>query len=698
MVISIGAFSAVDEDGFYLMLLNTKKSIGIRTGLFSLNQAEKGKKGNGNGYWKRIVSSGTINLALIDKINENLSPKNGYIKEYLSMMRDNQDGKYNKGRDHGAPVVVNLGVHESEKGGQWYFYQDQWKKNSKDYSFAGFTSKSKRTNPFDSSSGVSWMQWTHGESGFDHKATIDPVNNKRGWSHGDPRFFPDGLAYTSANLYAAEKELSGISDEAMGMASAIINNRGSLYRSVTGHRYYGGANDSFSKPIYYNKMTKKQRGRMVQALYDIFENAASNAKGGIASGGPAGLCYAMACMVKAPESDQWFLSQTAYNKVIKYSYVQCYKEMWGSKGKSDQEIKNDLKKHIAKNLAESINKVNGTNLSTSDTKKIYDESSDYGSGYSQYGNVWYVSKYKVTGVYPKEAYQVSTWDAVTFRYAYNTSGAPGSKYYAKLLKKAGVNTVDPTNPETYSGTTTRLVWVSTGGDGKKKVQNYTYSEDLKGLIPDEIKIDESKLSENRRLLLVRAANMVKSKKWVYVYGGRGRSFKSKGDISEYSSPLGSNSITAAVKNGSANWSKKWFNKEFVSNIFNIPTAKDFYDGKYFDYPIGGVDCSGFVYYVSKKVGFPLEWTCASAVCSDQYHSTVSLSKVKCMDLINSDGHVVFYVAGNPSKGTWYTVESEHGGTFVSFRSQPANHLGRRTIKSAGRIKVKNTKNNKGIDD
>lgn len=687
MVISIGAFSAVDEDGFYLMLLNTKKSIGIRTGLFSLNQAEKGKKGNGNGYWKRIVSSGTINLALIDKINENLSPKNGYIKEYLSMMRDNQDGKYNKGRDHGAPVVVNLGIHESEKGGQWYFYQDQWKKNSKDYSFAGFTSKSKRTNPFDSSSGVSWMQWTKGESGFDHKATIDPVNNKRGWSHGDPRFFPDGLAYTSANLYAAEKELSGISDEAMGMASAIINNRGSLYRSVTGHRYYGGANDSFSKPIYYNKMTKKQRGRMVQALYDIFENAASNAKGGIASGGPAGLCYAMACMVKAPESDQWFLSQTAYNKVIKYNYVQCYKEMWGSKGKSDQEIKNDLKKHIAKNLAESINKVNGTNLSTSDTKKIYDESSDYGSGYSQYGNVWYVSKYKVTGVYPKEAYQVSTWDAVTFRYAYNTSGAPGSKYYAKLLKKAGVNTVDPTNPETYSGTTTRLVWVSTGGNGKKKVQNYTYSEDLKGLIPDEIKIDESKLSENRRLLLVRAANMVKSKKWVYSWGGTGQKANSAKEIA----PESRTACQTIKINGVSHPAPKR-TKSYYIPVIDREKCRNFYT-QIVDYPVYKVDCSGFVYYVTHKVGFPVARVKAKSTASSSERERIKSSQLKCMDTANSGSHVVFYVSGNyPSN--WYSIESWCGGTYVQFR----HNTNSRDCVNLSRLKVKNTKNNKGIDD
>lgn len=594
--------SVCEDDEAYLYLFNTlKQSTGEALGRWDEVSAQTGSKATSSNKKSSEVAS--IDLGLIDSINVT-SPKKGYIKELLSMCRDAQNGIITKNSKK-VPLTCALAMHVNEVGEidgcpKFYFRPSQWVKDSENYSLAGFTSNSKKSVDFDSSGGKSVMQWIHGDTQFNDRAKVNPsAGNSRKYPNGDIRFYPDYLEYLARIASDKKKEYRYIkSDDAISGVVGLSNNRGDagVTYLLSGIAYSAGSpNVSFRWSNTSNQMKSDLLDIATEPFLSLnADNKASRVFTGQAS------CYALAAMVNSKNSDNWFINNSTYNFAMSHNYVSIYKNLYGYQHKSDSTIMNELKNHVAVSLASSIKKINpACNISESDTKSIYGTSSDYqdcpyyarSGQYASYGYIWYVtSKKDTTGVYKgvagyKQPYHVIGFDGISFRYLFD-SIATGQYEYAKLLKEAGVNEVDPADPKTYMNQVTVATTKSSGS--------------LRSLYKNA-SVDMEALNENRINILNIAADIAERDDFVYKWGGNGSFYH------------------------------------------------DVYEG-YGTVNIYGLDCAQFVRYVYEHAGFNVgTHTTASLINAPLPWIQIKPESIKPGDIIVNrspgSGHTEIYVSG-----------------------------------------------------
>lgn len=547
----------------------TGDSGGGFTGLFEKDDETAGNNGNGQDgtVTKTItetVQAGTLNLSLIDRIPDVDSGKKGYIKELLTFARDAEEGKLGKS-DVTATVKAILGIWNTEVKADrqscpnFYFLPSEWKKNSKDYSFAGFTSKSSTVNSkwsIDAAGAISFAQ--EKSSSLAQKSKVNPKNNTRGASPGDARFVPDEFYKLCLDASASENSqyyTSYNKEMAVGVFTGAQNNRGSIKQQMSGLAYCcertsPGSIENISKNTDQSKFKKKIKGQLADAVMRPFIEFNSKSKhknlitddtsgGGIPCISGQGLTQFLVTIVDSSEADQWFITKETYNSLVNsWKYCDAYKYMTGSK-ESDAKIKEKLKKHVADDIATSVKRVNGGNFSSEDAKKAYGYSSyqnaPYTALYPNFGAVWYVSKIKDEVKFYKNAtnttYHIVAFDGIGAGYLYGMT--VGDIIYAKMLKEAGINEVDPTNPESYMNmitkTITRTITVKQGAkdgkidtSGKKSVTLDFNAQWLAGSLDPGL-MDKVKTKDltPERIAILNAAWQMANGNYYYSYGSYG---------------------------------------------------------------------------------------------------------------------------------------------------------------------------------
>lgn len=648
-VLGILILSAEDEDGYLFVLNNLKASGGTMMELVQTAMKEIasiGKKTKGRG------KANELNLDLIDRINPNTAKK-GYIKELLELARDTQNGKIYK--NGGISVQAALGFWHNEVGWSsagapnFYIRPSQYKKGTQ-YSLLGYTTNSFNGsigNPggLNESGGIGINQNTNGAS-IDGRAKINPnggvSRGAGGNDRGDARFAPDDLATVSKALLDNGAEFKQCkTDNYLNILPCLINNRGGggFHQEITGLTL-------FNNSANWGNLTRKLKSEILDntaSIYDDFLDADGKpvAKGDNKSSMVCGIIVAL----NSKAADQWFINNSAYNSCMSSGYVSWYKKLYPKTKKSDSAIKNELKDHVASSLAVSLTKVTGKKFSTVDTRIAYGTSGDYSDAsyrfYRDYGAVWFVSKKLDSARYyagSKQMPYVSAYDGVAFAYTYDTT-LVGRYDYGQLLKNAGVNSVDPTNPETYLNSVEDDN--ESGGTFVELSKNVLTNEQYRIVRPDKVSGDRAKI-------LQRAFEVVKSKQFVYYWGG-GHTQTGK---------WGSTKIKSlAMMKSNASYSRS---PAFYNNL---------------KYPIYGYDCSGFVCNVYNSTGVATSVTGTSGFLSGNW-KVISWSDLKPGDALLDAGHHVVLYLGRRKNGMVIAAEAMCSGHYVEIteRSTFSNYV------------------------
>lgn len=514
-ILGVVIFASEGDD--YLFLFNSiKDSTGAMMGSFGdkVKNALGLSSGGVNGVKK---ADGSLNLDLIDRIPDVSSGKVGYIKELLSIYRDGQEGKISKYK--WLSLSAMLGMHANEVGTDsngipnYYFKASEWKKNAPNKCLMDYTSNSPKTGALNESGGYGVFQ-NETLSGAE-KAKVDPLSVKRGASPSDVRFLPDMIATANAKINAAldNKAYKKLSKDQLSFFAGFINNRGSggAPNSMVG---ICSSNDHFKDKMYgtdhANALNKHAVESTVVSVYNTicgFFSKHPEVKVTKMAGWDDPKKRAAAVLILL-QGDDWFCSDQALRALRKYegSTSAAWNVLFPKNKYSSSKLEKLINKHTKK-LPDAINQVNGSHVSEEDCKRVYGTVGYYTDpgSYSYYHGdtpgcaVYRVSTVKDNGVYTHKytdgsaPYYVSAFDYVGAGYLLSVVPPMGEAMYAKLLKIAGVNSVDPTNPDSYKNNTSTAIAASWSGE---------LSNHYKGC-----GIDKSKLTPDRIAVLNAAAEM-----------------------------------------------------------------------------------------------------------------------------------------------------------------------------------------------
>ena len=302
-----------------------------------------------------------------------------------------------------------------------------------------------------------------------------------------------------------------------------------------------------------------------------------------------------------------------------------WKALYPKEKKSNAEIKKIFKEHT-KTLPEAIKATTGVTVSASECKRVYGTNGNYGGegGYNWFedkGGAFHVTKTRdnekaYTRQYSskcggsKKPFIVSGMDGISFGYLFSVSPVHGSAVYGKLLKEAGVNSVDPTDPSTFVLTAKTVNTITP-----------TWSGELSSIY-NGYKIDRTKLTPDRIAVLNAAAEM--AYKAPFFYGST-----DGGTVGHFS----------------------WC---------TIGSDTGF-----------GTDCAhycGLAYYYA---GFNVTYESTSGLLSSRYCKSTSFSSIKPGDILCKVGggthHAVIYLSGK-SLSSVSVIEAK-GRTGKSFDEQ-----------------------------
>lgn len=662
-------FVTSDGDGYFNVVITLVESGSeasqlLQTALNKDSESTSSKTGK----------SGTdgVNLNLIDRINAN-TPKKGYIKELLEMCRDGQNGKLTSNK-YNLSVETTLGMWMNEVGHDddyipmYYFKPSTWKENSKDNSFAGFTSNSSGdfSRVDDSGTAVGAFQYTNGGTyKCGTKSKIDPVNNTRKDASGDARFWPD--CYTVAeNSYSAvmsnRLKAAKLSNSAKSMSSGMVNSRGDsgFIRSIFGGIWNSDKCVSADK----SKQTSADLNNTIGYLSEVYDNWWEKNSSGI---GKKILQYSEAAKSRAgalaivAHEDDWYISQSCYvyycnggKSLITNAWQDLFPD---EKDKGWSYIQSKLKNMVSTGLSDSIQKTTGVSVTKAECDNVYGESEkktyDFGGAYGYY--IWHVSTERATGSEYNNKYSdgtspflVSRFDSILFGYSLVTYPAVGEYVYANLLKEAGVNSVDPTDIKTYmnqyyvessdGSTDSSGTWTAEGAG--------ITSEDAKKALKKPKLVDFSSLSGTRAKVVEKAIWMVNTKKFVYAWAGRGSTKDTY-------------------------FAKKYTKNDHIwGGSYSARTGSEaFYDN--LKLPMYGVDCSGFIYAcynlaLGATTSAKLAYYSTSSIPSSGVWKKIDDSQLKPGDILNisttGHHHVVMYMGKD--SGGYQVIEAQCAGTYV----------------------------------
>ena len=526
-------------------------------------------------------------------------------------------------------------MHTNEVGSAgstpYYFKPEQWKKGKANYCLMDYTSTSFNTigNPggVSEAGGIGIFQNTSGASGA--KSKVNPLSVKRGTSSGDVRFLPDMIA-TSANKSSIGNVNSKLLDStAKSMFGGLSNNRGPggaiscMLGVYTGYRYADTQHCSNSK---LGTTATKVTVKYITDLYINYSREHTNYNAATIAGFDNDKARFASCIIALHDSDWYFNSYMLKDINAKIDDVKSvWKALYPKEKKSNAEIKKIFREHT-KTLPEAIKATTGVTVSASECKRVYGTTGNYGGegGYSWFesnGGAFHVTKTRdkekaYTRQYSskcggsKKPFIVSGMDGISFGYLFSVSPVHGSAVYGKLLKEAGVNSVDPTDPSTFVLTAKTVNTITP-----------TWSGELSSVY-NSCKIDRTKLTPDRIAVLNAAAEMA------------------------YKAPFFYGSTNGGTK-GNFHWC-------------NVGGDTGF-----------GTDCAhycGLSYYYA---GFNVTYETTSGLLSSKYYKPISFSAIKPGDILCKVGggvhHAVIYLSGK-SLSSVNAIEAK-GRNGVSYNEQ-----------------------------
>ncbi len=544
----------IDEEAYYLLLNNTKDSFGAFMGSFTEGfHSGTVNSNNGDEYETITLTSTGLNLDLIDRIPDVSDGAVGYVKELLSLYRNAQNGKVYKG--YNVAVTTLLGMHTDEhsminssigKVPRFYFKPDDWKQNVAHRCILDYTSKS--YNVVGNPGGVSEASNAKGifqaYSLNVTKSDMDPYSVGRGYSPGDVRFLPDGIAKACSNFSEFIKDRcknkQSLTDDEISIILGPCNNRGG---NGTANFSLGivelgdGASVSTGKKGKIDKRAATNTIGIVVDMLKTYLGKAKNANADAIAEFDDPRSRAGFVLLALFNSDgHWFIDSQCYSYLTGSGWSStkgAYKSLYPDKYHNDKDgsdLKRKLNDMQCETIAKSITKATGdSSVTDSDCSNVYGAASyssgAYRSGTTAHGSVWHVSSerdngvaYRYTYSEGKKPYYIFSFDCTGSGYWFNC-GIKGYFLYAKLLKQCGVNSVDPTNPSTYIGTVTITM--------KKQITSEVtapaaqqWSGELDSIYK-KAKIDQTKLTPDRIAVLNVAADMAYHKPCYYGWGKRG---------------------------------------------------------------------------------------------------------------------------------------------------------------------------------
>lgn len=519
---------ASGEDGSVMLLFNSiRDSAGGYVGSFEekdesgLAQATSTLLGSKSS--KGFSKAGEINLSLIDRIPDVNSGKAGYVKELLCIYRDAQKGDLISGKGPKIPITTWLGMHYNETASReglpnYYFLPSKWKKNTLGYCFMDYTSAASNRDGAgpDGSGGRGPFQYIYGDPCALNK-NRSPLSLKRVPSNGDIRFLPDAMqtAYGNMNDFINQFNSGVLSDDVFGAFVGVANNRG----GYGAYRYLGGT-ASFSDGSRVNSKASKQViEQTAQCWVDLINNYFNEHPEckveNVINFDTEKSRFAIVAI--AAHSSDWFIDSVTFSYCTGRMNVLI--EVWKAlyPKESTSSIKGTLEKCRADSIAESIKKVTGdSSVTGDDCAKVYGQSSYSSDSYrsrsgSGNGSVWHVSKktdssnfYKNSYSGGKRPYYITSFDTTASGYIFNCSPAFGALLYAKMLKIAGVDGVDPSNSASYTNSTQRQQTIVSNTFGTAIDSAYK-----------SCGIKEKDLSDDRKVILNIAADIAKNNNYIY---------------------------------------------------------------------------------------------------------------------------------------------------------------------------------------
>lgn len=637
--LAILCFSLADDDGYLYIMQPTQTMKGlVNTIYYKMAQkaiSEKDSSGTGT-----VNSSGTgLNLLLISQMNE------GYVKELLQMYADASEGKITKSEYH-APFELYLGMHLTEKATYagtkipYFHFPIKGKEIIWNKTYNGLSAEQMTLAGFDSSA---LAKLNSGALGGDsvpmqilsstgsrdvYMANVSSSNNK-GRTSFDRHYLPDQLGYVDSEYSQTykilgldkKKDIDYVDRIAVSANTSTFHNRGEdgILRGAFGIKYElnkHGISSNFinvTRRNAYTKLKKDEFDAAFYALTDAYVNWEKDFREGnkklrdLTKDDSKGI--ALALTYHDTSNGEWFYNQAAIN----YStggnkinnVVKAFQTMYPDENWTKDKVIKALNSRVRSSLAEAIKEVNGVSVTSSDTSKIYNTSSDYSdaSYYPERGAIFRVTKTK-TSAYKKkyssgeQPFHVNAYDTVAFQLQASCIGILAKGYYPYLLKLAGVN-IDTTNPESYTN--------------NYKNNNEWTPSDITWM--SQYSVDTSKLTDDRIAVLNQAYKIVQDKT-PYCWAG-------KGDIIH--------NYQEYVKESGNNWKSL---ERFLEPY----------------YPFIAVDCSRFIQVAYKKAGFSnIGYETTATIMGNHQWEKISGSSIKPGDIIahniGGDGHVVMYVSG-----------------------------------------------------
>lgn len=571
-----------DDAGYCLLMGSVKNAFGAFTGsfdqtdnLFSGTSVEAGGTA--------VTKKGALNLSLIDRIPDVQTGKAGYVKELLSIYRDAQEGEIVTDKKIKPALTALLAQHINEVGTveaggdrlpAYYFSPSEWKKNTPGKCIYGYTSVYGAGNgQVNEEGGYGVLQHLNTPAGT--KSKVNPVAGvSRGCSPGDCRFLPDMIQTSLTNFsdFARYVNLDYLSKDEQALIGALCNNRGGVGACsyMMGCVDYGPGSGSgnflnMSSSKKYTKTDVKNTISVTVKLFDDYLNdqpADLKVNDVLWIAGNSNV-QRISSVIIAQHSKNWYVDSVTYNYMVNVKWSDTSRT-WdilypSEKSLSGQEKKKRLQDMCKNSIHESVCDATGDNVTASDCTSAYGGDS-YSRNYrSSYGSLWHISNNRCkSGLYKSYSnnsvpYYVSSFDFVAAGYLFVASGFIGRFYYAYLLKMAGVNSVDPTNPATYIYQTTTYVQ-----PGKQSVFAGQLDSVYDGC---HIKLED--LTSDRIAVLNTAAKIAYSGNFVYAYGGfiwQSKSSRFGTDCAHfcclvyYYSGLGGHyTNTAGLNNGNADW-------------------------------------------------------------------------------------------------------------------------------------------------
>lgn len=426
-------------------------------------------KFTGSGYTNSstATSGAGLNLLLIAQMNES------YAKDLLSLYADFENGNLTD-YDYHVHVQGLIGMQVNETGTYdgllpktYLPYKNGkviWNEAYKGVSASGMTLRNFGDKEWNQIHGglCTWLKegeydcytpWQMTPNNFKTKSKISSPNNANR-TKGEHYYIPDNVASLENRMNKFCKDYgldyTKLNDNAQCSLLSLINNRGEggVMMVSIGFSYNMSGNRTATK--IYKALDDDTKAIATSTLADMYSQYLETHSPDITDyiGSNHGRIIAMAI---AAHTDNWYFSSGTADYFKSHNGKNIWHTLYPEEDDMSLDEMVNIIKSKTKNLNVAIKETSGEDLSTSDTKNIYDTASDYSDSsfsWSRRSTIYHVSpNTKIKYDDGKEHTLVGAYDCITAGQSAHAT-VIGRVIYAMLLKVGGVD-VDPTNPTTY---------------------------------------------------------------------------------------------------------------------------------------------------------------------------------------------------------------------------------------------------------